>query len=292
MDETALNAGVWNKLRSFAIVRIVLGILIVGVVISALQFGFRAAAGANPAIRRFLDASYLPVWIGIVAPLVSYRLFVRWIEKRRPAELRASGAISEAALGVCLGAVMFALSIGVLTVAGVYHVDGFNPWPFVIGVVAGASISAVMEEIIFRGIIFRITEESLGTWIALAISALIFGAVHLQNPHASLQGAVAIVLEAGIFLAAAYITTHRLWFVIGAHFGWNFTESGIFGAAVSGNSSRGLIKSTVTGPLYLSGGIFGVEASIVAIVICLAVAILLLWRARRKREFIAPFWRR
>jgi uncharacterized protein len=111
---------------------------------------------------------------------------------------------------------MFALTIGILSVAGVYHVDGFNPWPVVIGAVTGAAIAAVLEEIIFRGIIFRITEESLGTWIALAISALIFGAVHLLNPHTSLQGAVAIVLEAGVFLAAAYVTRRRLWLVIGA----------------------------------------------------------------------------
>ena len=160
-----------------------------------------------------------------------------------------------------------------------------------IGVAAGAAISAVLEEIIFRGIIFRITEEALGSWWALAISALLFGIVHLLNPHTSLQGAVAIVLEAGIFLAAAYMMTRRLWLVIGAQFGWNFTESGM-GAAVSGNVSHGLVKASVTGPTYLTGGIFGIEASVVAIGICLTVAVLLLWRVTAKRGTIAPRWRR
>jgi membrane protease YdiL (CAAX protease family) len=292
MAQAVAKASVWNKLRRLTIVRIVLGLLMVGIVVAILQIAFQAAARSSPGVRHFLDISYLVAWIGIVAVLLSYRLFVRLIEKRRVTELAASGAIRETVLGIVLGGAMFAGTIAILALVDVYHVNGLNPWPVLIGAIAGAGISAVFEEVLFRGIIFRITEESLGSWFAIAVSALLFGAVHLLNPHTSVQGGVAIVLEAGIFLAAAYMTTRRLWFVIGAHFGWNFAESGVFGAAVSGNASHGLINSTITGPAYLSGGIFGVEASIVAIVICLGVAICLLWRARLKGAYIAPYWRR
>jgi hypothetical protein len=88
------------------------------------------------------------------------------------------------------------------------------------------------------------------------------------------------------------MVTRRLWFVIGVHFGWNFTEGGIFGAAVSGTSAPGLLKANVTEPNYLSGGVFGVEASVVAIAICFLVAVIFLWRARANRQFVRPFWRR
>jgi uncharacterized protein len=284
--------GWWDKARRFAIVRIVLGLVTIGVVLAALQLAFGTIARANAGAKHLFDVTYLPVWLAIVATLFAYNIFVRWVEKRRATEIGSRGAVPEIAAGIGLGALMFGLTIGVLALAGVYHCNGFNTWSVLIGAIAAAVISAVIEEIIFRGIIFRITEESLGTWLALAISAVIFGAVHLLNPHTSVQGAIAIVLEAGIFLAAAYMITRRLWFVIGAHFGWNFTESGIFGAAVSGNASHGLIDSSVTGPSSLSGGVFGVEASVVAIILCLGVAVTLLVWVKGRGGFVAPFWKR
>jgi uncharacterized protein len=94
---------------------------------------------------------------------------------------------------------------------------------------------------------------------------------------------VAIALEAGIFLGAAYMLTRRLWFVIGAHFGWNFAEGAIFGLSVSGNQAKGgVIQGTLAGPPLLSGGSFGVEASLPAVLVCLAAAAALLVLAHRR----------
>jgi CAAX protease family protein len=283
--------GFWSTLCSFAIIRILLGLLIVVGVLAAFQFGFLLAA-RNSSAKHLFEVTFLPAWVGIAAAVFAYWFFVRWIEKRPVLELQGQGALSETALGVALGAIMFAATIATLALLGYFRINSFNPWTVLVQATAGAAVSAVVEEIIFRGIIFRISEESLGTWLAIVISALLFGAVHMLNPNASLQGGIAIVLEAGIFLAAAFLLTRRLWFVIGAHFGWNFIEGGIFGTAVSGNASAGLINGTVSGPTYLSGGIFGVEASVVAIAICLFVAILLLGYAKTQGRFIAPFWRR
>jgi hypothetical protein len=126
----------------------------------------------------------------------------------------------------------------------------------------------------------------------LVISAVVFGFLHLIYPNATLVAAVAIALEAGILLAAAYVLTRRLWLAIGIHFAWNFTQGGIFGVAVSGNQARGLLQSTLTGPELLSGGAFGAEASLFAILVCLAAGVYLLWRAWRKGSFVTPFWRR
>jgi hypothetical protein len=159
-------------------------------------------------------------------------------------------------------------------------------------VFAASVVSGVFEEILFRGVLFRIMEEGLGTWLALLISALIFGLLHLMNPNATLIAGVAIALEAGVLLAAAYASTRRLWLPIGLHFAWNFTQGGVFGVAVSGVNFKGLLQSTLTGPELFSGGEFGAEASIVAIVVGIAAGIYFLWRARAKGNFVKPFWQR
>ena len=81
----------------------------------------------------------------------------------------------------------------------------------------------------------------------------------MLNPEATWIAVLCIAVEAGVLLAAAYITTRRLWLPIGLHFAWNFTQGGIFGVPVSGFRVRGLLKSTLTGPELLSGGAFGAE---------------------------------
>jgi hypothetical protein len=153
----------------------------------------------------------------------------------------------------------------------------------------------VFEEILFRALIFKIAEESLGSWAAVAIEGTLFGAVHLGNPGATLVGAAAIALEAGILLTAAYMVTRRLWFVWGIHVGWNLAQGSLFGIRVSGTPvSASCLISHATGPDGLTGGAFGVEASPVAVVLCLAAAAVLLqvavrggqvvrWKAQRSR---------
>jgi membrane protease YdiL (CAAX protease family) len=283
--------GFWSRFRRLAVVRILLGSVFVVATVAIIHIGAGFAA-RNPNIKSFFAVSRLPALVAVVAVLFVYRGFVRWFEKRPVTELNARTAPPNLIAGIALGAIVFALTIGVLSLLGVYRMVGVDSWKVLWPNAVAAAVAAVLEEVLFRGIIFRIAEESLGSWAALVISALLFGAVHLLDKNANLQAGVAIALEAGVFLAAAYIVTRRLWFVIGVHFGWNFTEGGIFGAAVSGTSSPGLLKANVTGPAYLSGGAFGVEASVVAITICFLVAMAFLWRAKTSGQFVRPFWRR
>jgi hypothetical protein len=253
-------------------VRILLGSVFVVATVAIIHIGAGFAA-RNPNIKSFFAVSRLPALVAVVAVLFVYRGFVRWFEKRPVTELNARTAPPNLIAGIALGAIVFALTIGVLSLLGVYRMVGVDSWKVLWPNAVAAAVAAVLEEVLFRGIIFRIAEESLGSWAALVISALLFGAVHLLDKN-------------------AYIVTRRLWFVIGVHFGWNFTEGGIFGAAVSGTSSPGLLKANVTGPAYLSGGAFGVEASVVAITICFLVAMAFLWRAKTSGQFVRPFWRR
>jgi membrane protease YdiL (CAAX protease family) len=150
----------------------------------------------------------------------------------------------------------------------------------------------VTEEVVFRGVLVRIAEERFGTWPALAISAVLFGAVHLAGTSetgtgAMLWGATAIILQGGILLTASYIATRALWMPIGIHFAWNVAEAG-FGTAVSGKSSEfgGLIQTSLSGPTALTGGTFGPEAGLAGILTCLATAALLLRHAVRTDRIV------
>ena len=156
---------------------------------------------------------------------------------------------------------------------GFAHIGGYSGATGLAYAVAVAASAAVGEEIIFRGVVFRITEEGFGTLVALVLSATLFGLLHGFNPGASPVSMAAIALEAGILLALAYTATRSLWLPIGLHFGWNFTEGGVFGAPVSGNSAHGLISSTLSGDPLWTGGAFGPEASLAAVLVCLIASL-------------------
>lgn len=275
------------KFLQFPIISIPLGFMVLGIVTSVAQIGTEVWPGHNTNITNLLS-----VFISVAAVSFAYYGFVRLVERRNVAELSVSGAIKELASGAALGAALFSITIGILWLSGYYHVTGTRVWTSIIPWLVLAISSGVIEELLIRGILFRIMEKSLGTWLALIISAVIFGLLHLANPNATLWGAIAIAMEAGILLAAAFVFTRRLWFPIGIHFAWNFTQGAIFSVAVSGNEAKGLLQSTLSGPALLSGGEFGAEASIFAVVICLAAGVILLRQSYKQGKFLKPFWGR
>ena len=264
-------------------VRIVLALLFIAIpfVIVAAPFNMFVA---DKSLKRFGALLLAAVVLG------AYFSYVRIIEKRGVAELSGPRMPRELGAGVLLGALLFSVTVGVLAALGVYQVTGSNGAAAMLVTVPAFILSAVLEEVVMRGVVFRLLEQSLGSWIALAISAAIFGLLHLLNPGATLLNAGAVMLEAGVLLAAAYMVTRRLWLCIGIHFAWNFTEGGIFSAAVSGGHAQGLLQSKLTGADWLSGGAFGAEGSLVAVVICAAAGILLVARAVKKGNIVQPFW--
>ena len=216
-----------------------------------------------------------------VVVVLAYRFYVRRIEHRALAEFAPGGAVRECCRGVLLGAGLFTATVALLAAFGSYEVVGQGSLAGAVQQLTLAAAAALMEEIIFRGIVFRLTEAAFGTGFAVAASAALFGVAHAVSSHPTLLALVAVAVEAGILLALAYVVTRRLWFAIGTHAAWNFTQGGIFGLAVSGHGSEGLLIGRTSGPEWLTGGKFGPEASVISIVVCLAASGLLLLRARR-----------
>ena len=240
-----------------------------------------------------VPVALLSLFIACVLGWGAYALYTRWVERRGASEFGRAGALRELAAGVAIGAALFSAVVGVQALFGAYRITGWRDDLAVMVIPFCVSFAAaVIEEILFRGVIFRLLEESLGTWIALAISAALFGLGHLNSPHATLLTAIAIALEAGLMFTAAYVLTRRLWLAIGIHAAWNFTQSGIFSLPTSGIRMNGMFIGELSGPGWLSGSEFGAEASVVAVALCTALGLTLLWLAHRRGHFIAPFWRR
>jgi membrane protease YdiL (CAAX protease family) len=268
---------------TFPLVQIVVAILFVAIPFGVVSTPFNLFVTDKP-LRR-VGALLLTAVV-----LAAYWAYVRVMEGRAVTELSRRRAVRELGLGLALGAVLFLVTVAILGALGVFQITGNNGWQIMLAILPASILSGVLEEVLIRGIVFRILEKSLGSWIALGISAVVFGLLHLFNPGATLLNAAAISIEAGVLLAAAYMLTRRLWFCIGIHIAWNFTQGGIFSVAVSGGQSKGLLQSKMVGPDWLTGGIFGAEASVVALAVCAAAGIILITAAVRKGHVLVPFW--
>jgi membrane protease YdiL (CAAX protease family) len=218
-----------------------------------------------------------------------YAGLTRLAEGRWPSELALRPAAGELLVGLAIGAVMLSVVVGLLAALGLYQVSGpraASPW----GMITVGVSSGFMEELVLRAIVLRLLMRAFGAWPALALSAALFGALHLANPHATPVAAVAIAVEAGLMLAAFYMLTGRIWMSVGVHAAWNFTQGWIWGAAVSGfpvKQSLYLSAPKSGAPDWLSGGAFGPEASVPAMAVGAAVAIVVLSWAWRKGNFRA-----
>lgn len=289
---TPADAGKWKRwLLLSPAARIVLffvGMAVISGVLSAIVVATIGATGSNIVHRPWL------YYGGQVLPaVIAYYLLVRLLERRRVNELALRDLPGYGAGGLLLGAALFSLIVGLLWLFGSYHVIGTNPdahWlvpVLVVGIGAGIS-----EEILMRGVLYRIIEEGLGTWAALVISALVFGFMHAYNPNATTWSSLAIAIEAGISFALLYHVTRSLWICMGLHAAWNTMQGTVYGISVSGTGADGFLVSTRTGPDWLSGGTFGAEASVVALFCCSVLSVILLVIALRRGSIVPPAWRR
>jgi uncharacterized protein len=246
-------------------------------------------AGLAPQFLAYLHFSGIIIFAleGLVS-IAGYILFVRLIEKRKSTEL-SRFRVSLLPLGVFVGLVWFALLMLMLYAAGHYQISGVGLPNRVLSAAIFALGTAIWEEVTFRGLLFRVTEQTFGTWIGVLASAVVFGAIHGLNPNASLAASIAIILESGVLLAAAYFATRTLWLPIGLHFGWNFAEDFIFGVRISGHAARpAIVEGTLTGSPLWTGGVYGLESSIWAIGIAAIMSAVLIVIAVRRGE-IMPF---
>ena len=215
--------------------------------------------------------------------LLLYALWWKWTEKEKAKDLPMDRLASNTGVGFGIGILYFIIVTGVIALLGGYKIGGIgNDWTALAKSLFTFLVVAVGEEVLFRGIVFRLLDQQWGTVVALILSALLFGFVHITNDNATVWSSVAIAVEAGLLLGAAYKWAGNLWLPIGIHWAWNFFQGPIFGFAVSGNDTSSLIKPVIEGSEWLTGGTFGAEASIPAFVTGLIfTALFLYWNWKR-----------
>ncbi len=226
----------------------------------------------------------LPI-VGAVAAVAVYWLVMRFVAHREAPEIGRARAGRLALLGGVIGFGFITVSMLAVVTEFTFTDSSGNALDIIAGIVAVSIGAAVTEELIFRGLALQALERLCGSWVALGFTALLFGGLHLANPGATLWSSFAIAIEAGVLLGAAFLWKRSIWLVVGLHFAWN-TTIGLIGIPVSGHPSSGLLTTTPTGSNLLTGGEFGLEASIVPVVVSLLLAVPMLIAAHRRGNLV------
>lgn len=287
MDEPQIKSGILRRIIAFPLTLMVIEFVLVAVVAGA------SSAAVMRVISRGTPVETLGALALALVVIVIYLACRRWIERRPNDELPLIALPRELSLGLLIGAGLFMLMTSIVAALGGIAIERVNGIGALWAMLGLAITSGVFEEILFRGILLRHIEAMLGTWTALAITSLLFGLAHLSNPDSSIFAALAIAMEAGILLGAAYLWKRRLWIPIGIHAAWNFTQGWVFSVPVSGGRApTGLFVTTRRGADWLTGGDFGLEASVVAMVMATGAGVLLMVRVVKQGGIRSPMWRR
>jgi hypothetical protein len=292
MDEAAtveVRRPLWRRIVDFPLVAMVIALVIaiacftVGMLLG--KYLVPPIAGMSMQVK--FDLLSIPLLI------IAYELVIRRLGERPRDDYRDPNALKHLGIGLGAGLLIFSLAVAVAAVFGVYRITGPGDASDLLPALIGPTLfAAVSEELIFRGILFRWIEDFGGSWMALLLTSALFGAAHLHNPNASVIAAVGIAFEAGVMLGAAYMLTRSLWMPMGLHAAWNFTQGEIFDIPVSGTKVHGFVTARLSGDPLLTGNGFGLEASLIAIVIATVFGLWLLWLAIRKGEVVKPWWAR
>jgi uncharacterized protein len=283
------NKSKLNSFLHFPVTKIGIGLTIVVIATLLMQFGTQTLLKYTALNEDFTNL--VVAILASAAALFSYIYLFKFYEKRKIEELSTSHFWRNSITGFFTGFLILSVVILIMYFGKAYTILSINPVSFLIPGLAISISSAIFEEILFRGIIFRITEEKLGSVWALIISSSFFGFAHLANENSTIFSAVAITIEAGLLLGAAYILSKNLWLPIFIHFAWNLSEGGIYGAIISGDGlKKSLISSKIEGHNLLTGGPFGPENSLQAVILGLMVGAVFLWIANKQHKIVKPYW--
>jgi membrane protease YdiL (CAAX protease family) len=230
--------------------------------------------------------------VSIVIFMLLYSLYVRFVEKRKAYEISREKSIVEFGWGIFISFALVGFMVLLMYILGYYRVIETNSPQIIVDSLFFFGMGAFLQVLAFRVVLFRLFEESLGSWLAFILVAAIFSVAHIQNPNSSLWSTLALIIT-DILLVAAFIYTRRIWLVWSIHMGWNFFQDGIFGMPNSGITDfQSWIQPAISGPEWITGGSFGIEASVIAVCLSLAVAIVILKMSINKKQIVSPIWKR
>lgn len=292
----------WRRVIAFPLVSLILALLALGVA-TAIAEGFVGVfIGAREHLHHaptqaqmiaLLTGPYVIPYVilEILFSVIAYKLVIRRLGEWPRDDLRLARAARDGAHGIAAGFLIFSLIVGVAAALGVYHITGGGTWSTFLTLLFSMGIGpGFREELMFRGVLFRFTEELGGSWFALILTSALFGLAHIRNHDATWVSSLFIAVEAGLLLGAVYMLTRNLWMCMGFHAAWNVTQGFIWDVPVSGFPVHGLVTARLDGPVLLSGGAFGLEASLIAFVCATALGLFYLKKAIDRGHLESPWW--
>lgn len=249
-----------------------------------------------------IDAAFHPglEWLSVLrrvgillSAIAGYWAYVHWHEKRVASELWLRPV--PLLLGGASGAALVVLPIAVLFAIGAYEKVLYRGVsPALLGVAALIGIAAVLEELVYRCLLFRLLERAWGTAVALVVHALIFALAHVENVgRGSAADVIAMLVSVtllGMLWAGVFVLARNLWVAAANHAAWNFAIllSGVPLSGIEDWRTVAPLESRYAGPDWLTGGMFGPESSLLVIVSTTLAVVLLLRAARRRGAFVVP----
>lgn len=220
-------------------------------------------------------------WLGSILLVAGFVFFTRVLDQVEEDPWtyiglpRVRSAIHESVVGIAVGAFLITLAVGAVAVAGqldIHIAVSTRTASRALLIIALLLGGAMLEELMFRGYPFQRLIEAIGVPGAILVLSIFFGAVHLGNPNSGGLRSWGFfnTLAVGILFAVAYLRTRTLWLPFGIHFGWNFFLGVVYGLPVSGIKDFSVVvRATAHGPRILTGGPYGLEASLTGSVVIL-----------------------
>lgn len=268
----------WPLIRFAAYGTAALGTIIAGTILTRLL--------VPPEPSPWHDLALLKNVILPIALFALYAGLVRLFERRPAREIDFGRGLPPMLVGLLVGSATIGLTVLVLWSLGMAEISGRTGFAGLERELSVLTITTMIEELLFRVILFAILEEVFGSLGAILISAAVFGLAHAGNPGATPFAVFALSIELGVMLSLAYMLTRNIWMPIGIHAGWNFTQGFVFGTLNSGQQHpHSYFGTTLSGPDLLTGGAFGLEGSAICLGLSAAVCVFLLVLVLRKQTW-------
>lgn len=186
------------------------------------------------------------------------------------------GMLSGFLKGSLIGFLLIGICGGTLLLTGnvVFTVGKISVVLF-LGYILYFILVALLEELMFRTLPLFVFAERYPIILAVVLNGLLFGSAHLANPGFTWLSMLNIAL-AGILFSVYTLQKRNVSWAIGIHFGWNFAQGILLGYKVSGTNTPGVLVAKPIGNGYLSGGIFGIEGSVVCTIVLAIVIVYLM----------------
>ena len=241
----------------------------VGELITADQASALSSGNMADSPPWILNLTYLIVIIAAMAALYIVRKLISR-QTLVSAGLGTRNGVREFGVGWLLGMLLVTFGYVLLAISGMADSDGFNFLPSTfLGWLLLFLLQPFAEELLFRGYLMSLLARYFNLCTALIVSSVLFAVVHATNDGLSTMGFITITI-AGLLFGLLFAKTGQLWLPTGLHAAWNFMQGVVFGFPTSGIRTYSITTTSTSGPDWLSGGAFGFEGSILAVLLVLA----------------------